>query len=76
MTAANRVSTYTSASTGTDGRNGEQKNLWTSMLGSVASGKRLPEKNVLVLGALGPPSSPSCPPVLGPPLTSFLFPPL
>ena len=47
--AANRVSTYTSTSTATDGR-GEQKNLWTSMLGSVASGKRLPEKNVLVLG--------------------------
>lgn len=36
--------------TETDGRNGEQKNLWTSMLGSVASGKRLPEKNLLVLG--------------------------
>lgn len=34
-----------------DGRNGEQKkNLWTSMLESVASGKRLPEKNLLVLG--------------------------
>lgn len=49
--AANRVSTYTSTSAGDD-RNGEQKNLWTSMLGSVASGKRLPEKNVLVLGAL------------------------
>lgn len=48
--AANRVSTYTSTSAGDD-RNGEQKNLWTSMLGSVASGKRLPEKNVLVLGS-------------------------
>lgn len=34
-----------------DGRNGEQKkNMWTSMLESVASGKRLPEKNLLVLG--------------------------
>jgi len=34
-----------------DGRNVEQKkNLWTSMLESVASGKRLPEKNLLVLG--------------------------
>ncbi|KAF4124393.1 dynein light intermediate chain 1, cytosolic [Geosmithia morbida] len=34
-----------------DGRNGEQKkNLWTSMLESVSSGKRLPEKNLLVLG--------------------------
>ena len=55
MAAANRVSTYTSTSTATDGR-GEQKNLWTSMLGSVASGKRLPEKNVLVLGVWPPPS--------------------
>ncbi|KAF5133070.1 Cytoplasmic dynein 1 light intermediate chain 1 [Metarhizium anisopliae] len=46
-----RVSTYTSGSGETDGRNGEQKkNLWTSMLESVASGKRLPEKNLLVLG--------------------------
>ena len=34
-----------------DGRGVEQKkNLWTSMLESVASGKRLPEKNLLVLG--------------------------
>ncbi|SPO00210.1 related to dynein light-intermediate chain [Cephalotrichum gorgonifer] len=47
---ANRISTYTSTSTGTDGRNAEQKNLWTTMLGSAASGKRLPEKNILVLG--------------------------
>ncbi|KAI9047055.1 hypothetical protein LZ554_009129 [Drepanopeziza brunnea f. sp. 'monogermtubi'] len=27
-----------------------EKNLWSSMLDSVASGKRLPEKNILVLG--------------------------
>lgn len=47
----NRHSTHTSRSGETDGRNGEQKkNLWTSMLESVASGKRLPEKNLLVLG--------------------------
>ncbi len=46
-----RVSTYTSGSGETDGRNGEPKrNLWTSMLESVASGKKLPEKNLLVLG--------------------------
>ncbi|POR38405.1 Cytoplasmic dynein 1 light intermediate chain 2 [Tolypocladium paradoxum] len=46
-----RVSTYTSGSGDTEGRNGEQKtNLWTSMLESVASGKKLPEKNLLVLG--------------------------
>lgn len=43
-----RVST---GSGDTDARNGEQKkNLWTSMLESVASGKRLPEKSLLVLG--------------------------
>lgn len=46
-----RVSTYTSGSGETEGRNGEQKrNLWASMLESVASGKRLPQKNLLVLG--------------------------
>ncbi|KAF6811438.1 dynein light intermediate chain [Colletotrichum sojae] len=51
MTAsANRVSTYTSASAGSDGRNGEKKDLWSSMLDNVASGKRLPEKNMIVLG--------------------------
>ena len=52
MTAtANRISTYTSTSALSDGRNGEQKkDLWTSMLDSVASGKRLPEKNILVFG--------------------------
>ncbi|KAI9172349.1 Cytoplasmic dynein 1 light intermediate chain [Paramyrothecium foliicola] len=50
-TSANRVSTYTTGSGEADGRNGEQKkNLWQSMLESVASGKRLPEKNLLVLG--------------------------
>lgn len=51
MTAsANRVSTYTSASVGSEGRNGEKKDLWSSLLDSVASGKRLPEKNIIVLG--------------------------
>jgi dynein light intermediate chain 1 len=48
----NRASTMTSGSGDTEGRNGgeQKKNLWTSMLESVASGKRLPEKNLLVLG--------------------------
>lgn len=52
MTAnAHRTSTLTTGSGETEGRNGEpKKNLWTSMLESVASGKRLPEKNLLVLG--------------------------
>jgi dynein light intermediate chain 1 len=33
-------------------KNGDtvKKDLWSSMLDSVASGKRLPEKNLLVLG--------------------------
>lgn len=28
----------------------DKKDMWSSMLDNVASGKRLPEKNVLVLG--------------------------
>ncbi|KAG9257768.1 dynein light intermediate chain [Emericellopsis atlantica] len=48
---ANRHSTQTAGSGEADGQNGEQKkNLWISMLESVASGKRLPEKNLVVLG--------------------------
>ncbi|CAF3541134.1 unnamed protein product [Fusarium graminearum] len=48
---ANRVSVYTTGSGDSEGRDGEQKkDLWTSMLESVASGKRLPEKNLIVLG--------------------------
>ncbi|KAK3937605.1 cytoplasmic dynein 1 light intermediate chain 2 [Diplogelasinospora grovesii] len=51
MTAnTNRFSTYTTASGGSESKNGEKKDLWSSMLDSVASGKRLPEKNMLVLG--------------------------
>jgi len=53
MTAStNRFSAYTSVSAGSEGKDGEKKkDLWISMLESVASGKRLPEKNLLVLGA-------------------------
>lgn len=54
MTAnTNRYSTYTAASAASDSRNGdktEKKELWNSMLYSVASGKRLPEKNIILLG--------------------------
>ncbi|KAI3326883.1 dynein light intermediate chain-domain-containing protein [Xylariaceae sp. AK1471] len=54
MTAnSNRVSTYTSTSTGTgsdEKKDDQKKDMWSSMLDSVASGKRLPEKNMLVLG--------------------------
>ncbi|KAH8886468.1 hypothetical protein GQ53DRAFT_658188 [Thozetella sp. PMI_491] len=47
----NRFSTYTSVSTGSDARKDDaKKELWSSMLDSVASGKRLPEKNILLLG--------------------------
>ncbi|KAK3290309.1 dynein light intermediate chain-domain-containing protein [Chaetomium fimeti] len=51
----NRYSTYTTASvgSGTDSKNGdktEKKDLWNSMLSSVASGRRLPEKNIILLG--------------------------
>ncbi|OJJ48328.1 hypothetical protein ASPZODRAFT_62047 [Penicilliopsis zonata CBS 506.65] len=31
-------------------RDGPKKNIWSSMLDSVANGKRLPEKNLLILG--------------------------
>ena len=48
---ANRVSTYTTMSGDAEGRNGEQKKeIWLSLLDSVSSGKRLPEKNLIVLG--------------------------
>lgn len=56
-TNPNRFSTYTSASgaSGSDGKNGDQKkDMWSSMLDSVASGRRLPEKNLLVMGTLHP----------------------
>lgn len=31
-------------------KDGEDKGMWWSLLNSVASGKRLPEKNLVVLG--------------------------
>ncbi|RDL40819.1 Uncharacterized protein BP5553_00798 [Venustampulla echinocandica] len=49
----NRTSTYTHSSTGDHDRpksSDAKKDLWSSMLDGVASGKRLPEKNILVLG--------------------------
>ncbi|CAJ2504120.1 Uu.00g115140.m01.CDS01 [Anthostomella pinea] len=53
MANSNRFSSYTSTSvgTGSEGKKDDQKkDMWSSMLDSVASGKRLPEKNMLVLG--------------------------
>ncbi|KAH6643404.1 dynein light intermediate chain-domain-containing protein [Truncatella angustata] len=50
MTAnTNRFSTYTSTSTGPEDEE-KKKDMWSSMLDNVASAKRLPEKNMLVLG--------------------------
>jgi dynein light intermediate chain 1 len=49
----NRTSTYTQVSTSSDydrPKSADKKDLWSSMLDGVASGKRLPEKNILVLG--------------------------
>ncbi|KAI9743380.1 MAG: hypothetical protein M1818_003226 [Claussenomyces sp. TS43310] len=53
--SANRMSTFTQASVGTDAertKGGEavKKDMWSSMLDGVANGKRLPEKSLLVLG--------------------------
>ncbi|KAJ9657389.1 hypothetical protein H2201_008183 [Coniosporium apollinis] len=49
-----RASTYTHRGTGNDDRpkssDAPKKELWSSMLDGVSSGKRLPEKSVLVLG--------------------------
>lgn len=63
-TNTNRFSNYTSASAsgGSEGKNGDQKkDMWSSMLDSVASGKRLPEKNLLVMGmsVATPPKGPN-----------------
>lgn len=32
-------------------KDGSKKNIWSSLLDTVANGKRLPEKNLLVLGS-------------------------
>ena len=58
MIATNRGQTIrghapTSAASNSDRprSNGEaEKDMWSSMLDGVASGKKLPEKNILVLG--------------------------
>ncbi|KAH8701821.1 dynein family protein [Talaromyces proteolyticus] len=49
-----RMSTATQNSGGPGSRpsskDGNKKNIWSSMLDNVASGKRLPEKNIVILG--------------------------
>ena len=57
--SGSRMSTYTQISASSDRErpmSGEsaKKDMWSSMLDSVASGKRLPEKNILVLGESAP----------------------
>ncbi|CZS91790.1 related to dynein light intermediate chain 2 [Rhynchosporium agropyri] len=51
MASNNRTSTYMQSSDPERPKTSdEKKNLWASLLDSVASGKQLPEKNILVLG--------------------------
>jgi dynein light intermediate chain 1 len=50
-TSNNRTSTYTQSSDHDRPKSADaKKDMWSSMLDGVASGKRLPEKNILVLG--------------------------
>jgi dynein light intermediate chain 1 len=53
MALNNRVSTYTQSSDHDRPKSSDaKKDMWSSMLDSVASGKKLPVKNILVLGEL------------------------
>lgn len=36
-------------------KDGSKKNIWSSLLDGVANGKRLPEKNLLILGSCSSP---------------------
>ncbi len=53
-TSNNRTSIYTQVSASSDHDRPKsadsKKDMWSSMLDGVASGKRLPEKNIIVLG--------------------------
>lgn len=44
------VATNKSRNNGSQSIGDSEKGMWSSMLDSVASGKKLPEKNLLVLG--------------------------
>jgi dynein light intermediate chain 1 len=52
--STNRTSTFTQVSAPSDPdrpkSSDAKKDMWSSMLDGVASGKKLPEKNILVLG--------------------------
>lgn len=57
MAGSRRISSFNHSSTATPLEDQERptsgedkKELWSSLLNGVSSGKRLPEKNVLVLG--------------------------
>jgi len=51
MASNNRISSYTQSSDHDRPKSSDAKNnMWSSMLNSVSSGKKLPEKNILVLG--------------------------
>ncbi|KAG9237652.1 dynein light intermediate chain-domain-containing protein [Amylocarpus encephaloides] len=54
MASNNRTSTYTQSSDHDRPKSPDAKqSMWESLLSKVSTGKRLPEKNVLVLGILG-----------------------
>jgi dynein light intermediate chain 1, cytosolic len=55
IASSNRMPTVMQVSTASDherpkSSDSMKKDMWSSMLDNVASGKRLPEKNILVLG--------------------------
>jgi dynein light intermediate chain 1 len=56
MASARRVSGFPTRTPGTNERPGsrdtDKEEIWKPMLDNISSGKRLPEKSLLVLGAL------------------------
>lgn len=59
----NRGSKAAGANSRPTSKDGSKKNIWSSLLDGVANGKRLPEKNLLVLGtllSLGYMGAPAC----------------
>lgn len=50
-TSSPNPASKTGAHSRPDSKDGSKKNIWSSLLDTVANGKRLPEKNVLVLGS-------------------------
>lgn len=55
MASARRASGFPTRAPGNDrpgSRDTDKEEIWKPMLDSISSGKRLPEKSLLVLGAL------------------------